>query len=111
VDRALTETKGIPAFIAPDGAAQDILRQTLTAKGLTPGTDVSVIGSASPAIAELHPVPLSTIDLRPAEVSRRAVQIICELLQDRTQGPHETLELVPPAISHRASTLRPHNGS
>lgn len=111
VDVALARTNGVPAFIAPDGGAQEILRQALSEKGLTPGTDVSVIGNTSPALAELQPVPLSTIDLRPAEVSRRAVKIICELLERHPPGPYESLELVPPAIRHRSSTLRPPSGT
>ncbi|QSZ49947.1 LacI family DNA-binding transcriptional regulator [Arthrobacter sp. D5-1] len=111
VDKALAATHGKPAFIAPDRTVQDILRRALAARGLTPGVDVSVIGSASPTLAELQPIPLSTIDLRPAEVSRRAVKIICDLLEAENQGPHESLELVPTVITHRASTLRPPNGS
>jgi DNA-binding LacI/PurR family transcriptional regulator len=111
VDKALAETTGVPAFIAPDGTVQDVLRRTLSSRGLTPGKDVSVIGSASPTLAELQPVPLSTIDLRPAEVSRRAVKIICELLEADTHGPTESLELVPTVITHRSSTLRPPGGS
>ncbi|MGO4145537.1 LacI family DNA-binding transcriptional regulator [Paenarthrobacter sp. YAF11_1] len=111
VDKALAATHGKPAFIAPDRTVQDILRRALNARGLTPGVDVSVIGSASPTLAELQPIPLSTIDLRPAEVSRRAVKIICDLLEAENQGPHESLELVPTVITHRASTLRPPHGS
>lgn len=111
VDKALAATRGVPAFIAPDRTIQDILRRTLAKHGLTPGKDVSVIGSASPTLAELQPIPLSTIDLRPADVSRRAVKIICELLDAGNQGPHESLELVPTVITHRASTLRPPRGA
>ncbi|MDR6988013.1 DNA-binding LacI/PurR family transcriptional regulator [Paenarthrobacter nitroguajacolicus] len=111
VDRALASSHGKPAFIAPDRTVQDILRRALAARGLTPGVDVSVIGSASPTLAELQPIPLSTIDLRPAEVSRRAVKIICDLLEADTQGPSESLELVPTVITHRSSTLRPPHGS
>ena len=107
VDKALALTTGVPAFIAPDGTVQDILRRTLASRGLTPGADVSVIGSASPTLAELQPIPLSTIDLCPGEVSRRAVRIICQLLSSDSPGPHESLELVPTVITHRASTLRP----
>lgn len=111
VDKALARTPDVPAFIAPDGGTQEILRQALSARGLTPGKNVSVIGNSSAALAELQPVPLTTIDLRPAEVSRRAVKIICELLASDSTGPHESLELVPPAIRHRASTLRPRSGT
>jgi DNA-binding LacI/PurR family transcriptional regulator len=111
VDKALAATDGVPAFIAPDRTIQDILRRALAARGLTPGKDVSIIGSASPTLAELQPVPLSTIDLRPREVSRRAVKIICDLLEADNQGPHESLELVPTVITHRSSTLRPPHGS
>lgn len=109
VDQALGKTTGKPAFIAPDGTVQDMVARTLSARGLTPGTDVSVIGSAIPALAELQPVPLSTIDLRPREVSRRAVKIICNLLEAGPERPLESLELVPPVITHRASTIRPKN--
>jgi len=111
VDKALAETTGTPAFIVPDGTVQDVLRRALASRGLTPGKDVSVIGSASPTLAELQPIPLSTIDLRHAEVSRRAVKIICELLEAGNQGPHESLELVPTVITHRSSTLRPPHGA
>lgn len=111
VDKALAATEGVPAFIAPDRTIQDILRRALAARGLTPGVDVSIIGSASPTLAELQPVPLSTIDLRPKEVSRRAVKIICDLLEAENQGPHESLELVPTVITHRSSTLRPPSGN
>lgn len=107
VDKALACTTGTPAFIAPDRTIQDILRRILSSRGLTLGLDVSVIGSAFPTLAELQPTPLSTIDLRPAEVSRRAVKIMCELLEADSHGPHESLELVPTVITHRSSTLRP----
>jgi DNA-binding LacI/PurR family transcriptional regulator len=105
VDAVLAKTSGQPAFIAPEGTVQEILLRTLSARGLTPGTDVSVIGSAPPAFAELQPVPLSTIDLRPREVSRRAVKIICSLLESGSEGPHESLELVPPSIIRRSSII------
>ena len=105
VDEVLARTTGQPAFIAPEGTVQEILLRTLSARGLTPGTNVSVIGSASPAQAELQPVPLSTIDLRPREVSRRAVEIICSLLESGSEGPHESLELVPPTITRRSSVI------
>jgi DNA-binding LacI/PurR family transcriptional regulator len=111
VDKALAKTTGSPAFIAPDGTVQDLLRRVLSSRGLTPGVDVSVIGSASPTLADLQPIPLTTIDLRPAEVSRRAVKIICQLLEADSQGPHESLELVPTVITHRSSTLRPPRGA
>lgn len=111
VNTALAQTTGVPAFIAPDGTVQDILHRILSARGLTPGIDVSVIGSASPALAELQPIPLSTIDLRPGEVSRRAVKIMYQLLEADSQGPHESLELVPTVITHRSSTLRPPHGA
>ena len=111
VDKALAETTGMPAFIAPDRTIQDVLRRVLSSRGLTPGKDVSVIGSASPTLAELQPIPLSTIDLRPAEVSRRAMKIICDLLEADSQGPTESLELVPTVITHRSSTLRPPRGT
>ena len=39
VDKALADTKGVPAFIAPDRTIQDILRRALAARGLTPGKD------------------------------------------------------------------------
>lgn len=107
VDAVLAQTTGQPAFIAPEGTVQEILLRTLSARGLTPGTNVSVIGSASPKQAELQPVPLTTIDLRPREVSRRAVEIICNLLESGSEGPHESLELVPPAIMQRSSVIRP----
>lgn len=111
VDEALASTTGFPAFIVPDRTVQDILRRVLSDRGLTPGVDVSVIGSASPTLAELQPIPLSTIDQKPAEVSRRAVKIICQLLDAGPQGPHESLELVPTGIIHRSSTIRPPRGS
>ncbi|MHC6222109.1 LacI family DNA-binding transcriptional regulator [Arthrobacter sp. MMS24-S77] len=111
VDKGLAQTTGVPAFIAPDGTVQDVLRRILNNRGLTPGVDVSVIGSASPTLAELQPIPLSTIDLRPGEVSRRAVKIMCQLLEADSQGPHESLELVPTVITHRSSTLRPPLGA
>ena len=111
VDKALAKTTGPPAFIAPDGTVQEILGQILSARGLTPGVDVSVIGSASPALAELQPIPLSTIDLRPGEVSRRAVKLICQLLDGDSRGSRESLELVPTQITHRSSTLRPASGA
>ena len=62
------------------------------------------------AVRKFGAIPLSTIDLRPAEVFRRAVKIICQLLEADSQGPHESLELVPTVITHRSSTLRPPHG-
>ncbi|WP_125614465.1 LacI family DNA-binding transcriptional regulator [Specibacter cremeus] len=106
VDEGLAGLAGAPAFVCPDAGIQELLLDTLRIRGLTPGTDVSVIGGCSAAVAERQIIPLSTIDLQPATVSRRAVQILCAILAGQLQQDHECVELISPVIVHRDSTIK-----
>lgn len=105
VAKALEATAGIPAFVAPDAATQDLLVEALYAAGLEPGKDVSVIVNCPEAVAERQRVPLTTIGLEPAVVSKRAVEMLVRRLEDPAQ-PQEALELIRPVIRRRKSTVR-----
>ncbi|MCU1572276.1 MAG: transcriptional regulator, LacI family [Micrococcaceae bacterium] len=105
VRQGVDQTGPVPAFIAPDSGAQELVQQALFSQGLTPGVDVSVIGSTLAVVAERQLVPLTTIDLKPAAVSARAVEILCGLLEAAEYDVNEVLELIPPAIERRASVV------
>jgi DNA-binding LacI/PurR family transcriptional regulator len=107
VNKALEQSQGIPAFIAPEGANQDLLVEALENLGLVLGRDVSVIVNCPDPIAERQRIPLTTIWMEPAEVSRRAVAMMVRDLADPTPGPHEALELIRPVLKRRKSTIRP----
>lgn len=107
VAKALEQTKGIPAFIAPDDANQDLLVEALDNLGLVLGEDVSVVVNCSESHAERQRIPLTTIDFEPDQVSRRVVHMIVRDLVDSTSRPHEALELIRPVFKHRKSTIRP----
>jgi DNA-binding LacI/PurR family transcriptional regulator len=106
VRKGVEQTGPVPAFIAPDASAQELLQQALFSHGLTPGRDVSVVGSSLAAVAERQLVPLTTIDTKAGVVSARAVDILCGLLDGGPGRPEEVLELVPPAIIRRESIVR-----
>ncbi|MCH6471333.1 LacI family DNA-binding transcriptional regulator [Sinomonas terrae] len=105
VAKALEQTKGIPAFIAPDAANQDLLVEALNNLGLVLGKDVSVVVNCSDSLAERQHIPLTTIGFEPDEVSRRVVNMIVRDLTDPTSRPHEAVELVRPVLKRRKSTL------
>jgi DNA-binding LacI/PurR family transcriptional regulator len=107
IAKALKETTGIPAFIAPEAANQDLLVEALNNLGLVLGQDVSVVVNCPDRLAERQRVPLTTIGFEPDEVSRRAVHMIVRSLTDPTSRPHEALELIRPVFKHRKSTIRP----
>ncbi|MEA5454034.1 LacI family DNA-binding transcriptional regulator [Sinomonas sp. JGH33] len=109
VTKALEQTNGIPAFIAPEAANQDLLVEALHNLGLVLGEDASVVVNCSDRIAERQRTPLTTIGFEPDEVSRRAVHRIVRDLTDPTSRPHEALELIRPVLKRRKSTIRPRN--
>lgn len=107
ITKALKENTGIPAFIAPEGANQDLLVEALTNLGLVLGKDVSVVVNCPDRLAERQRIPLTTIWMEPVEVSRRAVRMIVRDLTDPQSRPHEDLELIKPVLKRRKSTIRP----
>ncbi|KHL01040.1 LacI family DNA-binding transcriptional regulator [Sinomonas humi] len=107
VANALEQTKGVPAFIAPEAANQDLLVEALNNLGLVLGKDVSVVVNCSDSLAERQRIPLTTIDFEPDQVSRRVVQMIVHDLTEPTSRSHEALELIRPVFKHRKSTIRP----
>lgn len=102
VDAGIAAAHGSPAFASPDAAVLDILPAIVAERGLKPGVDVSIIGIGRPEPTQEQ---LTTIDLQPGVVSLRAVEILCELLAAEAHGQRELLELIPPVITRRGSTL------
>ncbi|WP_138443173.1 LacI family DNA-binding transcriptional regulator [Sinomonas susongensis] len=109
VAKALEQSRGIPAFIAPEAANQDLVVEALNNLGLVLGKDVSVVVNSSDSDAERQRIPLTTIGFEPDEVSRRVVHMIVRDLTDPMSRPHEALELIRPVFRHRKSTVRPHS--
>ncbi|WP_334173125.1 LacI family DNA-binding transcriptional regulator [Sinomonas sp.] len=107
VAKALEQTNGTPAFIAPEAANQDLLVEALNNLGLVLGKDVSVVVNCSDGLAERQRIPLTTIGFEPDEVSRRAVHMMVRDLNDPASRAHEALELIRPVLKRRKSTLHP----
>lgn len=78
----------------------------LSAAGLAPGTDLSLIALTTDDDAADADPPVSNVALDPRQVSLRAMRMLFELLEHRGVG-EERIELVPTCLTHRATVMDP----
>jgi DNA-binding LacI/PurR family transcriptional regulator len=68
----------------------------LTTRGVVPGRDISVVGLCTDAQAEESAPPVTNVSLQPREVSRRAMQVLFNLIDRERENPFATVDLVTP---------------
>ncbi|MBT2514871.1 LacI family DNA-binding transcriptional regulator [Arthrobacter sp. ISL-30] len=105
VDGGIAAADGPPAFASPEEPVLEMLPRILLDRGLKPGVDVSIIGVGTQTKSLGERLRLTTIDLEPRTVSRRAVELLCNFLKDGDGGQRQHLELIPPVVTQRDSTI------
>lgn len=90
-------------IIARTPRAIDIVMQLLLARGIVPGTDVSLVGLCTDSTAAAFRLPVTNVSPEPRDVSRLAMQTLFRRLEG-TEFPYE-VRLVEPRLTRRATTV------
>ncbi len=104
VERAL-EGGGRPGIVVPNSQAVGPVLHALIERGLVPGRDISLIGLCTDAAAEATTPAVTNVSLEPRDVSRRAMEILFHLLDRGGDAPAQLVELIPPRLTRRDTTL------
>jgi len=104
VERALAGG-GRPGLVVPNSQAVGPALQAVLDRGLVPGRDLSLIGLCTDAAAEASTPAVTNVSLEPRDVSRRTMQILFRLLDRSGEPPAELVELIPPRLTRRETTL------
>lgn len=104
IDQVRVLQPPVTALILQDSDSPDAVTAVLLEHGLTPGLDMAVIGLCPDALAERLRVPLTAVQQQAAEVSRRAMAALLEMLSTADSWPGGRIELVPVSLVRRSST-------
>jgi DNA-binding LacI/PurR family transcriptional regulator len=104
VERAL-DGVGLPGIVVPNSQAVGPVLNALVERGLVPGRDISLIGLCTDAAAEATTPAVTNVSLEPRDVSRRAMEILFRLLDRDGDDPAQLVELIPPRLTRRDTTL------
>jgi DNA-binding LacI/PurR family transcriptional regulator len=91
--------------IVPQSQLVQPLLHALTARGVRPGRDLSVIGLCTDDAAESIEPPVTNVSLEPRDVSRRAMRSLFWLLEPTPVGPPPAIDLIPPRLTRRKTVL------
>lgn len=105
VDQVLALRPPVTGLILQHSDAPDPVTAVLAEHGLTPGTDLAVIGLCPDALADRLRIPLTTVQQQAGEVSRRAMRVLFDMLD--SGGRSGGIELVPVRVVRRASMNAP----
>ena len=105
VERALACGGERPGLVVPNSQAVQPVLHVLLERGIVPGRDVSVIGLCTDSAAETCVPPVTNVSLEPRDVSRRTVNKLLRLLDRTQEPPTDLIELVPPRLTRRETTL------
>jgi len=94
-----------PGVVVPNSQALQPVLQVLLDRGLHPGRDLSLIALCTDAAAEAVTPAVTNVSLEPRDVSRRAMQILFQLLDRGQEQPSELVQLIPPRLTRRRTTL------
>ncbi|MHA6628808.1 LacI family DNA-binding transcriptional regulator [Pseudonocardia sichuanensis] len=92
-------------LVVPNSPAVQPVLQALLDRRLVPGRDVTLVGLCTDAVAEASTPAVTNVSLEPRDVSRRAMQILFRLLDRAAEPPAELVELIPPRLTRRETTL------
>ncbi|EXG80766.1 LacI family DNA-binding transcriptional regulator [Cryptosporangium arvum] len=99
---AAIDARRLGVVVPASNTVQPLLH-ALNARGLVPGRDLSVIGLLTDAAAAEGEPPVTNVSLEPRDVSRRAMQTLFRLLEDRTAPP--LIDLITPQLTRRQTVL------
>ncbi|MFI5953396.1 LacI family DNA-binding transcriptional regulator [Cryptosporangium sp. NPDC051539] len=102
---ALADGHRLGVVIPASNTVQPIVH-ALTARGLAPGRDVSVIGLCTDLSAAEGEPPVTNVSLEPRDVSRRAMETLFRLLDSPVARP-PTIELITPELTRRQTVMPP----
>jgi DNA-binding LacI/PurR family transcriptional regulator len=105
VDRALALGGDRPGIVVPNSQAVQLVVQALLDRGRVPGRDLSLVGLCTDAVAEACAPAVTNVSLEPRDVSRRAMEILFRLLDREQTPPEQLVELIPPRLTRRQTTL------
>ncbi|QYN34304.1 LacI family transcriptional regulator [Pseudonocardia sp. DSM 110487] len=105
VREALERGGDRPGFVIPNSPAVQPVLQAVLDRGLTPGRDISLVGLCTDAAAEATRPAVTNVSLEPRDVSRRAMEILFRLLDRSADDPAQLVELIPPRLTRRKTTL------
>lgn len=92
-------------LIIPNSQTVQPILNALTAHGIVPGRDISVIAHCTDEVAEEAEPPVTNVSLEPREVSRRAIEIIFRLLDRGQPAPKVIVDLVPSRLTRRTTVM------
>jgi DNA-binding LacI/PurR family transcriptional regulator len=92
-------------LVVPHPESVQPVLHALTARGVVPGRDISVIGLCTDAIAAETEPPVSNVSVEPRDVSRRAMQTLFQLLESTEPAPPPTIDLVSPRFTRRHTIM------
>ena len=104
IEPGLVEIGRVGVIVPQSQIVQPFLH-ALSARGLRPGHDLSVIGLCTDAAAEEMEPPVTNVSLEPRDVSRRAMQSLFWLLEPTPAGPPPAIDLIPPRLTRRTSVM------
>ncbi|HEY0189018.1 MAG TPA: LacI family DNA-binding transcriptional regulator [Cellulomonas sp.] len=81
VGRVRTALPGCRALVVHHSAAVEPMVQVLRSAGLVPGAALDLVGVCSPTVAEHLATQVDAVLLQPEQVSRRAMSVLFELLE------------------------------
>jgi DNA-binding LacI/PurR family transcriptional regulator len=105
VREALARGGERPGLVIPNSPAVHAVLQAVLDRGLVPGKDISLIGLCTDAAAEASTPAVTNVSLEPRDVSRRAMEILFRLLDRGGDDPDQLVELIPPRLTRRETTL------
>jgi DNA-binding LacI/PurR family transcriptional regulator len=104
VERAL-DGGCLPGIVVPNSQAVAPVLHALVERGVVPGRDTSLIGLCTDAAAEATTPAVTNVSLEPRDVSRRAMEILFRLLDRSGEPSAQLVELIPPRLTRRETTL------
>jgi DNA-binding LacI/PurR family transcriptional regulator len=107
VEQALGLGGERPGFVVPNSSVIQHVLQELHERGVVAGRDLSVVGLCPDVVADAMIPPVSNVSLEPRDVSRRAMQILFNLLDREGAPPPGQVQLVVPRLTARQTTV-PH---
>ena len=99
-------------LVIPNSQLVQPILHALTASGIVPGRDISVIAHCTDETGEETEPPVTNVSLEPREVSRRAIETVFHLLDNDRPKPDSPVELVPSRLTRRDTIMPiPESGS
>lgn len=108
VARILSDYRGERlGLIIPNSRAVVPVLNALTAQGVIPGRDISVIAQCTDDVARDTEPPVTNVSLEPRDVSRHAMEAVFRALDPILPKPSATIDLVPSRLTRRNTVMAP----